>query len=200
MMDAVAPARWLALERAKSSQGTPVLRSLRLALVGAALMTALSSSAALAATDYSRFLPVADRPLTTVRNAIGYALPLSGRLRVTTPFGERGPYWKLGYHPGIDFGVPIGTSVQAVADGVVIEAEEDGWHKGYGGYVKVDHGDGLHSLYAHLSRVDVSVGDQVSAGDHLARSGNTGVSTGPHLHLEMRQDGVHKDPAPYLGI
>lgn len=177
-----------------------MLRTLRLALASGALIAALGSTAAYAATDYNRFLPVDERPQTGVTNANGYALPLSGRLRVTTPFGERGPYWKLGYHPGMDFGVPTGTSVKSVDDGVVIEAEEDGVNKGYGGYVKVDHGGGRHSLYAHLSRVDVAVGDRISAGGHLARSGNTGMSTGPHLHLEIRQHGVQKDPAPYLGL
>jgi murein DD-endopeptidase MepM/ murein hydrolase activator NlpD len=187
-----------------------LLRSLRVALAGAALMTALTSTAASAANDYYNVLPFRGSPVITitlpapapapVRNANGFALPLDGRLRVTTPFGERGPYWKVGYHPGIDFGVKTGTPVKAIADGVVIEAHEAGYNKGYGGYVKIDHGNGRHSLYAHLSRVDVEVGAQVSAGDKIALSGNTGVSTGPHLHVELRQNGKHIDPAPFLGI
>jgi murein DD-endopeptidase MepM/ murein hydrolase activator NlpD len=187
-----------------------LFRTLRVALAGAALMTALTSTAAFAATDYYTILPANVRPLPavervapstrSVRNAQGYALPLDGRLRVTTPFGERGPYWKLGYHPGIDFGVKSGTPVKAVADGVVLEAHEAGYNAGYGGYVKIDHGNGVHSLYAHLSRVDVAEGQQVSAGEALALSGNTGVSTGPHLHVEIRKNGVHQDPAPYLGL
>ena len=179
-----------------------MLRTIRLALAGAALMTALTSTAASAASDYYTLQPSEDRPAVTklATNALGFALPLATRLRITTPFGERGPYWKLGYHPGMDFAVPTGTPVKAVADGVVIEAYEDGYNKGYGGYVKIDHGNGRHSLYAHLSRVDVEEGQQVSAGDKIALSGNTGVSTGPHLHLEIRQDGKHVDPAPFLGI
>ena len=186
-----------------------MLRTFRLALAGAALMTAVTGTTASAASYYNEhnLLPFQDRPVATapvttapLRNANGFALPLDGRLRVTTPFGERGPYWKVGYHPGIDFGVKMGTPVKVVADGVVIEAYEDGYNKGYGGYVKVDHGNGLHSLYAHLSRVDVVEGQQVSAGEALALSGNTGVSTGPHLHVEIRKDGVHQDPAPYLGL
>ena len=181
-----------------------MLRTLRVALAGAALMTALTSTAASAASTHEHehsYLPFRDRPVVqSVTNALGFALPLSTRLRITTPFGERGPYWKLGYHPGMDFAVPVGTPVKAVADGVVIEAYEAGYNKGYGGYVKVDHGNGRHSLYAHLSRVDVEEGQQVSAGDKIALSGNTGVSTGPHLHLEIRQNGKHLDPAPYLGL
>ena len=181
-----------------------MLKTFRLALAGAALMTALTSTAASAADrHYAGDL----RPLARVtassrvtRSAAGFALPMSTRLFVTTPFGERGPYWKLGYHPGIDFRAAVGTPVKAVADGIVIEAHEAGWNAGYGGYVKIDHGNGLQSLYAHLSRVDVEVGTQVSAGEKLALSGNTGVSTGPHLHLEIRQNGVQKDPAPYLGL
>ena len=188
-----------------------MFRTFRVALAGAALLTALTSTAAFAANDYAGDMAPLARVTTSssarvtpstrgARNANGYALPLSGRLRVTTPFGERGPYWKVGYHPGIDFGVKTGTPVSAIADGIVIEAHEAGFNAGYGGYVKIDHGNGLHSLYAHLSRVDVRVGDQITAGDKVALSGNTGVSTGPHLHLEIRQDGMHKDPAPYLGI
>jgi murein DD-endopeptidase MepM/ murein hydrolase activator NlpD len=188
-----------------------MLKTFRLALAGAALMTALTSTAAFAANDYvhshdrhyASDLAALARTTTSTRsdrNAFGFALPLATRLRITTPFGERGPYWKLGYHPGMDFAVPVGTPVKAVGDGIVIEAHEDGYNKGYGGYVKVEHGNGRHSLYAHLSHVDVAVGDQVAAGDKIALSGNTGVSTGPHLHLEIRQDGKHQDPAPFLGI
>jgi murein DD-endopeptidase MepM/ murein hydrolase activator NlpD len=182
-----------------------MLKTFRVALAGAALMTALTSTAASAADrhyagDLSALARVTGNSTRVTRSAAGYALPMSIRLFVTTPFGERGPYWKSGYHPGIDFRAPVGTPVKAVADGIVVEAHEDGYNKGYGGYVKIDHGNGLHSLYAHLSRVDVAVGDQVVAGDKLALSGNTGISTGPHLHLEMRQNGVQKDPAPYLGL
>ena len=94
-------------------------------------------------------------------------------------------------HAGLDFGVPVGTPVRAVADGVVARCSYD--PGGYGHYVKVRHADGTLSLYGHLSRVLVD-GGRVRAGDVIARSGNTGHSTGPHLHFEMRRGGGAFDP------
>src|SRR5687767_11994235 len=126
-----------------------MLKTFRLALAGAALMTALTSTAASAADRYyaGDLSPLARTTASArvARNVNGYALPLDGRLRVTTPFGERGPYWKVGYHPGIDFGVKTGTPVKVIADGVVIEAHEAGYNAGYGGYVKVDHRSEEHT-------------------------------------------------------
>jgi murein DD-endopeptidase MepM/ murein hydrolase activator NlpD len=122
--------------------------------------------------------------------------PLQGP--ITTYYGEAGPLWRTGYHPGLDIGVPVGTPIRAIADGVVIEAEGDGYNRGYGHYVKVDHGGGLHSLYAHMSVVSAREGDSVGAGSVLGQVGMTGVTTGPHLHLEVRQDGATRDPLRYI--
>ncbi|HEY3111654.1 MAG TPA: peptidoglycan DD-metalloendopeptidase family protein, partial [Chloroflexota bacterium] len=122
--------------------------------------------------------------------------PLRGP--ITTSFGEPGPLWRNGYHPGLDIGASIGTPIRAIADGVVIEAEEDGYNRGYGHYVKVDHGGGLHSLYGHMSVVSAREGDRVLAGSVLGQVGMTGVTTGPHLHLEVRQDGSARDPLRYI--
>ncbi len=88
---------------------------------------------------------------------------------------------------GIDIGAPVGTSVYAAAAGTVIAVKSPGgWNGGYGGYVVIKHDNGTQTLYAHLSKVLTSVGASVAKGDHIALSGNTGKSTGPHLHFEVR--------------
>jgi murein DD-endopeptidase MepM/ murein hydrolase activator NlpD len=121
--------------------------------------------------------------------APAYVRPVEGPL--TSPFGQR--WGRL--HAGVDFGVPIGTPVRAVADGVVLaEAHNAG---GYGTYVTVQHADGSLSIYAHLSKVLMAQGP-VTAGQVLALSGNTGHSTGPHLHFELRSPTGPFDPRPWL--
>ena len=110
---------------------------------------------------------------------------------LTSPFGHR--WGRL--HAGLDFGVPVGTPVVAVADGVVTKVRYD--PAGYGRYVVVRHADGMSSLYAHLSSVRVERG-VVLAGDVLGRSGNTGHSTGPHLHFELRTAKGPFDARPWL--
>jgi murein DD-endopeptidase MepM/ murein hydrolase activator NlpD len=125
-----------------------------------------------------------------------FAWPLNGP--ITTYFGEPGPLWRRGFHPGLDIAGPIGTQIVAASDGVVIEAESSGYNSGYGSYVKIDHGGGVHTLYGHLSRVLVDVGQQVAAGDAIGAVGMTGFTTGPHLHLEVRVDGQIQDPLRWL--
>ena len=98
-------------------------------------------------------------------------------------------------HKGIDIAVSTGTSVMATSGGTVTVA---GWQSGYGYVVYIDHGNGVTSRYGHLSKILVSVGDYVSQGDVIARSGNTGNSTGPHLHFEIRVNGTAVNPLSYL--
>jgi murein DD-endopeptidase MepM/ murein hydrolase activator NlpD len=94
-------------------------------------------------------------------------------------------------HNGLDFGIPVGTQVKSTMDGNVVYA---GWNdQGYGNLVIVEHGD-YKTYYAHLSSIPVSVGDSVSAGETIGLSGNTGNSTGPHLHYEIRRNNVPIDP------
>lgn len=94
------------------------------------------------------------------------------------------------WHYGQDFHVPYGTNVYATGDGKVIES---GWNSGgFGNYVVIDHGFGLHSTYGHLSNIKVTKGMNVRRGDLIALSGNTGVSSGPHLHYQIDQFGQHK--------
>jgi murein DD-endopeptidase MepM/ murein hydrolase activator NlpD len=99
-------------------------------------------------------------------------------------------------HYGQDFSVPYGTDVYATGDGVVIES---GWNSGgFGNFVVIDHGYGLQTTYGHLSSIRVSKGMNVKRGDKIALSGNTGTSSGPHLHYEIRQFGEHRNPIEFF--
>lgn len=110
---------------------------------------------------------------------------------ITSPFGMR---WGS-LHPGIDIGVPIGTPVYAADSGTVIAA---GWESGYGKRVMIAHGDGLVTLYGHLSSIRVKPGQQVKRGQVVGLSGMSGNATGPHLHFEVRVDGTPVNPTRYL--
>ena len=118
-------------------------------------------------------------------------LPVSG-FRVSSRFGvDRGTH----RHSGIDLAVPEGTKVAAARKGTVTFA---GWGNGYGYRVVIDHGAGTETTYNHLSDIGVSVGDTVRAGSAIALSGNTGHSTGPHLHFEVRVNGRYVNPESYF--
>jgi murein DD-endopeptidase MepM/ murein hydrolase activator NlpD len=122
-------------------------------------------------------------------SSYGLIWPLSGP--VTSGFGYR--WGRL--HAGIDIGVPIGTPIHAAKAGTVIFS---GSMSGYGNAVIIDHGGGFSTLYAHQSRPAVSKGQQVAQGQVIGYSGNTGHSTGPHLHFETRINGNPEDPRRYL--
>lgn len=119
-----------------------------------------------------------------------WRLPLEN-YEFTAPFAMR--WGKL--HAGIDLSAPEGTEYRAVHAGVVKKA---GWAGGFGYAVVLDHGDGTQSIYAHSSALAVRAGQRVKAGDVLGRVGNTGYSYGRHLHLEIHDRGVPKDPIPFL--
>ncbi len=124
-----------------------------------------------------------------------YVYPLWGRL--SSGFGRRKAP-KRGastFHKGIDIAVPIGTAVMASCGGTVSRA---GWGSGYGYCVYIDHPDGKSTRYGHLSKVLVKAGQKVSQGQKIALSGNTGVSTGPHLHFEILVGGSQVNPLKYL--
>ena len=118
-----------------------------------------------------------------------FRMPTSGTL--TSTFGYR---WGR-FHAGIDLAAPIGTPVYAADGGTVVEA---GWHGGYGYLVRINHGNGFESYYAHLSKIYVQVGQKVAKGEQIAAMGSTGNSTGSHLHFEIRLNGEAKNPYNYL--
>lgn len=106
------------------------------------------------------------------------------------PFSGRGVM-----HEGLDFAAPHGTPILAAAAGIVIAAE---LHPAYGNVVDIDHGNGLITRYAHAARLLVKVGELVKRGQRIAEVGSTGHSTGPHLHFEVRENGVAKNPTLFL--
>ncbi|MHB8870175.1 MAG: murein hydrolase activator EnvC family protein [Thermoleophilia bacterium] len=124
-----------------------------------------------------------------------FVRPVDGR--VSSPFGYRiHPIFKVKkMHTGVDMSGSMGTPIRAADSGTVIQA---GWRGGYGQAVVISHGDGLTTLYAHQSKILVSVGDTVSRGDTIGKVGSTGYSTGPHLHFEVRVNGSPVDPMGYL--
>jgi len=115
---------------------------------------------------------------------------------VTSPFGHRYLLGVYNFHPGVDIGCPVGTPIYATNNGVI---EEAGWNSGgYGIWVKMSNGNGIESIYGHMSKVAVSSGQTVSKGQLLGYSGMTGFATGPHLHYEIRLDGTAINPDPYM--
>ena len=116
--------------------------------------------------------------------------PVNGR--ISSGFGQRA----RGNHEGIDYAVPVGTSILASTGGIVSFAGEKG---GYGNLVVIQDSNGIETRYAHLSSINVAKGDSVIAGQEIAKSGNTGLSTGPHLHFEVRKNGTPIDPKTMLG-
>lgn len=122
---------------------------------------------------------------------LGIALvePISGT--ITSRFGSR----SRGIHTGLDIATSKGTPIKAAAGGVVTYS---GYKGSYGYLVVISHGNNIETYYAHCSRLYVSAGDSVSRGDVIAAVGNTGNSTGPHLHLEVRVNGVAKNPQNYV--
>ncbi|MER6603825.1 MULTISPECIES: peptidoglycan DD-metalloendopeptidase family protein [Streptomyces] len=126
----------------------------------------------------------------------GWTRPVDGQLG--TPYRQSGANWSSGYHTGIDFAVPIGTTVRAAGPGTVVKA---GAGVSYGNEIVIRHDDGIYSQYAHLSSISVSEGQKVQGGQTVGLSGNTGNSTGPHLHFEIRTSpayGSDISPVPYL--
>jgi uncharacterized protein YgiM (DUF1202 family) len=135
--------------------------------------------------------------------ATGFILPLS-RFAFTQDYGcsslgfyTYNPAFGCSVHDGVDLAAPSGTPIQAAESGTVVAS---GWCDcGLGYYVEIDHGSGLHTVYGHMaSQPYVAVGQTVAQGDVIGPVGSTGLSTGPHLHFMVRQDGVTQDPKNYL--
>ncbi|QDQ14904.1 transglycosylase family protein [Streptomyces spectabilis] len=134
------------------------------------------------------------KPATSAQS--GATAPVAAS--IGTPYRASGSSWSKGYHTGVDFPVPTGTSVKAVAAGTVVES---GWGGSYGYQVVIRHTDGRYSQYGHMSALSVKAGQKVVPGQRIGRSGSTGNSSGPHLHFEIRTGpgfGSDVDPLAYL--
>ena len=131
-----------------------------------------------------------------------FTKPVEGK--ITSEFGYRTLPVKGAStnHSGIDIGVPIGTPIKAIADGKVIAA--NGGMRGYGNGIFIDHGiinkKRIVSEYGHLSCFLVKTGDKVKQGQIIAKSGNTGISSGPHLHITIRENNIPVNPKKYINF
>jgi murein DD-endopeptidase MepM/ murein hydrolase activator NlpD len=119
------------------------------------------------------------------------AMPVKSAFRYTSPFGRR---WGRA-HEGIDMAAPVGTPVYATGEGTVIFA---GWQRGYGNLIKIQHELGTETRYGHLSKIRVKAGQKVSRGSQIGDMGNTGRSTGSHLHYEVRVNGRAVNPMSFI--
>jgi len=130
--------------------------------------------------------------------AIPSRMPVEG-VRLSSDFGMRVHPVVGGRraHKGIDLAAPVGTPIYATADGVVSRAD---WFSSYGLYVSIEHGGSIETRYGHMSRLNVAAGQEVRKGDIIGFVGSTGRSTGPHLHYEVRVEGVAVNPVPYMQI
>ncbi|WP_370263285.1 M23 family metallopeptidase [Limnobacter sp.] len=142
---------------------------------------------------------IIDADLQTARvkfQSIPNESPLIDTIAVSN-FGTRiDPFTgRRSVHEGIDFIAPTGTPILAAAAGVVVDAK---WHPGYGNMIEIEHNNKTTTRYAHASKLLVKTGDIVRLGQKIALVGNTGRSTGPHLHFEVRVDGVPQDPTKFL--
>lgn len=137
---------------------------------------------------------------TTISNPyaggkLGWPCPSSSR--ITSQYGYRILFGVRDFHTGVDIGATTGSNIIAAESGTVILSSY-GWNGGYGNYIIINHGNGVTTRYAHASKLYVSVGQTVTKGQVIAAVGTTGNSTGPHLHFEVREDGIHKNPLNYL--
>ncbi|MFJ4473321.1 M23 family metallopeptidase [Streptomyces sp. NPDC089424] len=135
------------------------------------------------------------------KKAVGWTTPVKG-YSLSASYAQAGGMWQS-THSGQDFAVSTGTKVMAAHGGTVVKAGGNGAGDGpaYGNAVVIKHGNGTYSQYAHLSRIDVRVGQVVATGQKIALSGNTGNSSGPHLHFEIRTSanyGTAIDPVAFL--
>lgn len=139
---------------------------------------------------------VATSPVSTSTIAIPSIMPLAAA-KLTSDYGMR-THPVIGgrrNHKGVDLAAPTGTPVFATADGIVSRADH---YNSYGLYISLQHGAALETRYAHLSRLAVAAGQRVNKGEIIGYVGSTGRSTGPHLHYEIRMDGVAVNPIPYM--
>ncbi|MET7567834.1 M23 family metallopeptidase [Streptomyces sp. NPDC005492] len=179
----------------RSSRTTPLRTRVAVLAVGLGATAVLGTGVASAASA-----TVAPKTVSA-KTAASWVDPVK-KYKLSASFAQAGSLWQS-THSGQDFAVPSGTKVVAAHGGTVVKAGSNGAGDGpaYGNAIVIKHGNGTYSQYAHLSRIDVKVGQVVSTGQHIALSGNTGNTTGPHLHFEIRTTanyGSAIDPVAFL--
>ncbi|MBK3569639.1 MULTISPECIES: M23 family metallopeptidase [unclassified Streptomyces] len=179
----------------RSARTTPLRTRVAVLAVGLGATAVLGTGVASAATA-----SVAPKTVSA-KTAASWVDPVK-KYTLSASFAQAGGLWQS-THSGQDFAVASGTNVVAAHGGTVVKAGGNGAGDGaaYGNAIVIKHGNGTYSQYAHLSRIDVKVGQVVSTGQHIALSGNTGNSTGPHLHFEIRTTanyGSAIDPVAFL--
>ena len=179
----------------RSTRTTPLRTRVAVLAVGLGATAVLGTGVASAATA-----SVAPKTVSA-KTAASWVDPVK-KYTLSASFAQAGGLWQS-THSGQDFAVASGTNVVAAHGGTVVKVGGNGAGDGaaYGNAIVIKHGNGTYSQYAHLSRIDVKVGQVVSTGQHIALSGNTGNSTGPHLHFEIRTTanyGSAIDPVAFL--
>ncbi len=137
-------------------------------------------------------------PAGPMMRLIGFEEPVRG-FAINSRFGMRRLGGEPGarMHKGVDIAAPSGTSVYSAAEGEIVRIGHQ--PEGYGNFIEMRHPNGMTTMYAHLSRIDVASGDRVSAGERIGLVGSTGYSTGPHLHFEVRRGGAQVNPSRVVG-
>ncbi len=159
-------------------------------LVSIALVYVASSFA------HAQATPVVASSMVLANSRMAFVYPVMGP-RMSSDFGIRKhPVKKVRrHHDGIDLAAPVGAPIRAIADGQVMYADP---HGGYGKYIVIRHLNGFTSHYGHCDKMEVTPGATIVAGQIIGTVGSSGVSTGPHLHFEIRRDGAAQDPEKYL--
>lgn len=125
----------------------------------------------------------------------GWIMPCNGPITSLHGYRIHPVYGTKKLHDGIDIGVPLNTAVQAAAEGTIKEAK---WYNGYGNYIEIDHGNNIISFYGHLTSFNVKKGDSVKQGQIIAKSGNTGIGTGAHLHFGVHKNNISINPLNFI--
>lgn len=143
--------------------------------------------------------PVVEKTVMQQRGPVTFVHPLPGA-RISASFARYIVKSRNRQHHGVDFAAPSGTPVFAASAGVVLSADNSSLSEAFGNAVLIEHGDQLTSLSAHLSRLDVQIGQWVEAGQQIGLVGQTGRATGPHLHFELWRGSVPQDPIALLPL
>jgi len=192
------PLEFIKAANAKSKQRRAETSSLIAAATTSGVAGAGITSMANGAYDAPAPMSSSNVPLPRQANG-KFLMPFAGKVPINSDFGPRIHPIKgtKGIHTGIDYGAGAGKPIYAIGNGVVRKATPNGG--AYGNQVVVDLGGGLESMYGHLSRFTVQPGQRVRKGQVIGYVGNTGLSTGPHLHFETRYRGKPVDPEKFLG-